>query len=183
MNRIFRIVHKLPMRVGLSVMFRIDPVRTSRYMGVRIGKDCRIYGCDPQMWGTEPFLVRIGDNVFITDGCRFITHDGGTLILRRDVPDLEITAPIIIGNDVYLGIRSIILPGVTIGNRVIVGAGSIVTKDIPDNSVAAGSPARVIKTVDDYLKRAKERSLHLGHLSAWEKESALRKKYFPFSRG
>lgn len=132
------------------------------------------------MFSTEPWLITIGDNVYITAGCQFITYDGGTLILRKETPDLELTAPITIGNDVYIGLNTMILPGVNIGNRVIIGAGSVVTKDIPDNSVAAGVPARVIKTVDAYLESAKARSLHLGHLSAKAKEIAL-KEYFGVS--
>jgi len=67
------------------------------------------------------------------------------------------------------------MPGVTIGNRVIIGAGSVVTKNIPDNSVAVGSPARVIKTVDEYLVTMKEKSLRCGHLKGLEKEEVLKK--------
>jgi acetyltransferase-like isoleucine patch superfamily enzyme len=129
------------------------------------------------MFSTEPWLIEIGNDVYITAGCQFITHDGGTLILRKEIPDLEITAPIKIGNDVYIGLNSTIMPGVTIGNRVIIGAGSIVAKSIPDNSVAAGVPARVIKTVDQYLEGIKPRSLHFGHLSSAEKERALKKHF------
>jgi len=139
-----------------------------------MGKNVQIYGGNLGMWSTEPFLITLGNNVYITDGCKFITHDGGTLILRNEIPDLELTAPIVVGSDVYIGLHTLILPGVTIGNRVIIGAGSVVTRDIPDNSVAVGVPARVIKTVDEYLAVARQRSLHLGHLSAREKEKALR---------
>jgi serine acetyltransferase len=70
-----------------------------------------------------------------------------------------------------------ILSGVRIGNRVIIGAGAVVTKDIPDNSVAVGVPARVIKAVDEYLESAKARSLHLGHLSARAKEIAPKRHF------
>ena len=52
----------------------------------------------------------------ITAGCQFITHDGGTLILRKEVPDLELTAPIVVGSDVYIGLNTMILPGVRIGS-------------------------------------------------------------------
>ena len=55
------------------------------------------------------------------------------------------TAPVIIGNNVWIGGGAIILPGVTIGDNVVIGAGSIVTKDIPDNVIAAGNPYRVIR--------------------------------------
>lgn len=113
----------------------------------------------------------------ITDGVRFITHDGGTLIFRKNVPDLEITKPIVVGSDVYIGTDVIILPGVTIGNKVVIGAGAVVTKNIPDNCVAVGVPARVMKTADEYLEKLKKESLHLGHLKGQEKDKALMKHY------
>ena len=64
-------------------------------------------------------------------------------------------APIVIGNNVYIGMGAYIMPGVHIGDNVIVGAGAIVTKDIPSNSVCAGIPARVIKTIDEYYQGLK----------------------------
>jgi acetyltransferase-like isoleucine patch superfamily enzyme len=144
-------------------------------MGVTIGKNCRIYGNSPNMWGTEPFLITISNNVFITDGCKFINHDGGTLILRKETPDLELTAPITIGNDVYLGIETIVMPGVTINGRVIVGARSIITKDVEHNSIMVGIPARRIKSVDQYHEEIKLRSLKIGNLDRDSKERALRR--------
>ena len=128
-------------------------------------------------WGTEPWIITLGNNVYITNGVRFVTHDGGTLLFRDQVPDLEITKPITIGNDVYIGNNVLLLPGVTIGNKVIIGAGAVVTHDIPDNSVAVGVPAKVIKTADEYLEKVKRESLHLGHLKGEEKDRALKKYY------
>lgn len=97
--------------------------------------------------------------------------------MRNEVPDLELTAPITIGDNVYIGLNVTNMLGVSIGNRVIIGTGSIVIKDIPDNSVAVGVPAKVIKTVDDYLERAKINSLKLGHLSGKTKDLALRRHF------
>jgi acetyltransferase-like isoleucine patch superfamily enzyme len=154
---------------------KIDPVGYARSIGVTLGDNVHFYGMRAGMFGTEPWLISIGDNVHITSGCQFITHDGGTLILRKEVPDLEWTAPIRIGNDVYVGIRSIILPGVTIGDRVIIGAGSIVHKDIRSNSVAVGVPAMVVKTVDQYLAIMERKSLKCGHLQGLEKEKELKR--------
>jgi len=124
--RIIQIIRK----TFLFIYFKINPIACSRLMGVKIGENCKIYGNSLNMWGTEPFLITIGNNVYITNGCKFINHDGVTLILRSKTPDLEITKPIEIKNDVYLGIETIIMPGVTIENNVIVGARSIVTKSI-----------------------------------------------------
>lgn len=154
---------------------KLDPLGYARSIGVNLGEGVCFYGMPSGMFGTEPWLITIGNNVHITSGCAFITHDGGTLILRKEVPDLEWTAPITIGNDVYVGVRTLFMPGVKIGNRVIIGAGSIVTRDIPDNSVAVGVPARVIKTVDDYLEQMKKKSLKCGHLKGLEKEAVLKR--------
>jgi acetyltransferase-like isoleucine patch superfamily enzyme len=164
---------------GLLKNWRIrrDPVAYARSLGVRVGQGCHFYAADPGMFGSDPYLIAMGDNVHITKGVLFLTHDGGTLILRREVPDLELTAPICIGNDVYIGVNAVILPGVTIGNRCIIGAGAVVTRSIPDNSVAVGVPARVVKTVDQYLASARARSLHLGHLREAEKEVELRRHF------
>lgn len=128
-------------------------------------------------WSTEPWIITLGNNVHITEGVRFITHDGGTLLYRDRVPDLEITKPIKIGDNVYIGNNVILLPGVTVGNNVIIGAGAVVSKDIPDNSVAVGAPAKVIKTADEYFEKIQRESLHLGHLKGQEKDKALMKYY------
>jgi acetyltransferase-like isoleucine patch superfamily enzyme len=80
--------------------------------------------------------------------------------LRKEVPDLELTAPINRGNDVYVGLNNTILPRTKIGNRCIVGACSLVKGEFPDNSVIAGVPAKRIKSVDEYLQKAKKNSLH-----------------------
>lgn len=156
---------------------KINPIGYAKHLGVRLGKNVTFYGMKPYMFSTEPWLISIGNDCYITANCTFITHDGGTLILRKQVPDLELTAPIAIGNDVYIGVNATILPGTQIGNRCIVGACSVVKGEFPDNSVIAGNPARRIKSVEEYLEKAQNNSLHFGHLSAKEKEKEL-KKYF-----
>ena len=151
------------------------PLVFARKIGVNMGENCHIYG--KIAWGSEPWIITIGDNVHLTDGVKFITHDGGTLLYRDIVPDLEITKPIKLGSKVYVGNNVIFMPGVTVGNNVVIGAGAVVTKDIPDNSVAVGVPARVIKTADEYLEKLKRESLHLGHLKGQEKDRALMEYY------
>lgn len=154
-----------------------DPEAFARSIGVNLTGRVRFYGISRWMFGSEPWLITLGDNVYITAGVQFVTHDGGTLILRKEHPDLEWTAPIVVGDDVYIGIRSIILPGVTIGNRCVIGAGSVVARDIPDNTVAAGVPARPIRSTDDYLERLQAKSLRVGHLPAQAKAEAIKKIY------
>lgn len=127
-----------------------------KHLGVRIGKNIRFTG-KPQ-WGTEPFLIEIGDDVTITQDVSFLTHDGGVGIFRKEFPGINVYGRIKIGNNVFIGARCIILPGVTIGNNVVIATGSIVTKNIEDNSIVAGVPAKVIKSLEDYkisiLKKA-----------------------------
>ena len=154
---------------------RKNPLKYAKKVGVNIKGRCYIYG--PHSWGSEPWMITLGDNCYVASGVRFITHDGGTVLFRDRVPDLEITKPIVCGDNVYIGVNCLILPGVTIGNNVVIGAGSIVTKDIPDNSVAAGVPARVIKTTDEYFEKLQRESLKLGHLKGQEKDKALMEYY------
>lgn len=155
---------------------KFRPLKYMKKVGVNFpeGK-VHIYG--KVAWGSEPWIITLGENVYITDGVKFITHDGGTLLYRKQIPDLEVTKPIVVGNDVYFGNNVIVLPGVTIGNNVVVGAGAVVTKDIPDNSLAVGVPAKVIKTADEYLEKLKSESLHLGHLVGEEKDKALKEHF------
>lgn len=125
-------------RVIGSVICLTGRKRYLDYIGVNYGEDIHIYGDPRKMFGTEPWCITLGNHVHITDEVRFITHDGATLLFRHIVPDLEITKPITVGDYVYIGTRSIILPGVHIGNQCIVAAGAVITKDVPDNSVVGG---------------------------------------------
>ena len=177
MLSLLKFLADIPGRLWQKYRIRSDFMAYARSLGVRMGSNVRFYASNPSMFGSEPFLITLGNDVYITAGVQFITHDGGTLILRKEVPDLDYTAPIIIGNDVYIGMETIILPGVTIGNRCVIGAGSVVTKDIPDNSVAAGVPARVIKTTDEYLEGLKRKSLHCGHMGPAEKVLFLKEHF------
>lgn len=125
-----------------------------RDSGVQFGKDCRIFGNPDEVFGSDPWLITLGDHVSITSGVRFVTHDGAVWVLRHKHKHLDVHGRIRVGNNVFFGINSVILPGVTIGSNVVIGAGSVVAKDIPDNSVAAGVPARVITTIDEYEARS-----------------------------
>lgn len=169
---------KLYRKVYKTIIGKIRPIKYAKKIGVNLS-DNEVYIYGKIEWGTEPWLITIGENVHITDGVKFINHDGGTLLFRKIVKDLEITKPITVGDDVYIGNNVIILPGVKIGNRVVIGAGAIVTKDIPDNSLVVGVPARVIKTADEYYEKLKKKSLHLGNLKGIDKDKALM-KYFDY---
>lgn len=90
--------------------------------------------------------VKFGDNVFIGPNCGFYTA-GHPLDVERRNQGLEYAKPITVGNNVWFGGNVCVLPGVTIGDNVVIGAGSIVNKDIPSNVLAAGNPCKVIKTL------------------------------------
>lgn len=153
------------------------PEEYAKKIGVILKGKVHFHTTPVGMFGSEPWMITLGDGVHITSEVRFITHDGGTLPLRKEIPDLEITKPITVGNDVFIGVRSLIMPGVNIGNRCIVAAGSVVTKDIPSGEVWGGVPARFIKSTDDYMEKLKKESLHLGHLKGEEKAKELKKIY------
>lgn len=92
--------------------------------------------------------VRIGDNVMIGPNT-LITTVGHPLSPAKRRKHLGIAKPVTIGNDVWIGGNVTILPGVTIGNNVVIGAGAVVNRDIPDNSVAVGVPAKVVKPIEN----------------------------------
>ena len=136
------------------IMCLLNPVKYYRKIGVKIGQGTKIYSKETDMFSSEPWVVSIGDNCHITAGCRFLTHDGGILIFDKTQMDgFVLVGDITVGNNVYFGIRTIVMPGVNIGDNVIIGAGSIITKDIPSGSVVAGVPARVIKSTEEYLSK------------------------------
>ena len=88
--------------------------------------------------------VKFGDNVFIAPNCGFYTA-GHPFDVEQRNRGLEYARPITIGNNVWIGAQVCVLPGVTIGDNCVIGAGSVVTKDIPENSLAVGNPCRVVR--------------------------------------
>ncbi|MDE6021224.1 MAG: acyltransferase [Ruminococcus sp.] len=103
---------------------------------MNIGKSCKIAMSAHLDKSVNPRGIHIGDGTWILREAMILAHDH-CRSLRADT---------IIGKNCVIGIRSIIMPGVKIGDQVVVGGGSIVTKDIPDNCVAVGNPAKIIKT-------------------------------------
>lgn len=100
--------------------------------------------------------VEFGDNVFIAPNCVFSTA-GHAIDSEQRSAGLEIARPIIIGNNVWIGANVSVLPGVTIGDNTIIGAGSVVNKDIPSDVIAVGNPCRVMRKIteadkDKYLQ-------------------------------
>ena len=135
-------------------------------MGMQVGKNFgRLNGVilDP----SHCWLITIGDNVTMAPRVHILCHDAST----KDFLGYTKIGRVNIGDHVFIGAESVVLPGVTIGSNVIIGANSTVTHDIPDNSVAVGSPARVICTLDEYLAKEKKR---MATAPVYDEEYTLR---------
>lgn len=155
--------------VRLKFIFCSDE-KYARSLGVKMGKDCRIAS---HKWGSEPYLIEIGNRVHITSGVSFVTHDGGAWVFREEIRDFDVFGKIKIGDNTYIGNNAIIMPGVSIGKNCVIGAASVITKSIPDNSVVAGNPARFIRSTLDYKQRILPLNAHTKNLSTVEKRKAV----------
>lgn len=121
-------------------------------MGMTVGKNFnRLQGVilDP----SHCWLIEIGDNVTMAPRVHILCHDAST----KNFLGYTKIGRVTIGSNVFIGAESVVLPGVTIGDNVIIGANSTVTHDIPEGMVAAGTPARVICTLEEYLNKERAR--------------------------
>jgi acetyltransferase-like isoleucine patch superfamily enzyme len=137
-------------RIVSFIAKRFFPIWYARRIGVRVGENCRLINVS---YSTEPYLITLGNHVSVTLS-HFETHDGGVWAFRNENPEIDVVKPISVGDNVFIGYGSIILPGTRIGSNVVVGARSVVSGVIPDNVVIAGVPARVIKSLYEYKDKA-----------------------------
>lgn len=140
----------------------------AKMLGVKIGRNTMI---NTKNWSTEPYLVTIGNNCQITSDVWFHTHGGGHVI-RHEIPDFDCFGEIIVEDGVYIGTAAQILPGCRIGTGSLVAAGSIVTKSVPAHCVVAGTPAHVVCSVEDYMKRVEPYNMHTNGKS-WNQKKLM----------
>lgn len=144
---------------------RTSPKRYVAYLrkkGVAIGDGCKFYSGlkTISMDTTRPSLIEIGNDVAFNKNCKLVTHDYATKVfLTTHQEFIASSGKIKIGNNVSFGMDCTVLKNVTIGDNCFIGLGSVVTKNIPSNSVAIGAPAKVIATIDEYFIKRKEESV------------------------
>jgi len=154
-TRIFSILRQ---KVELAKYDDFTVAEYFRKRGARVGKNCRIM---VRSFGSEPYLVSIGDHCTIAPGAVLTTHDGAAWIFTEEFPNLQRFGRIQIRDNCFIGTRAIILPDVVIGPNSIVGAGAVVTRNVPPGMVVGGCPARPICTVQEYKEKV---------LQQWEKQ-------------
>jgi len=162
-----RVLKKLYFRLLITMYHPYTVANFYRkHMDVNIGNGCRIMDKRLGLFGSEPYLIVIGNNVTICENVRLITHDGGVAIMRIDHPGLNVYGKITIHDNCFIGINAIILPGITIGTNSVIGAGAVVTRDVSENTVVAGNPARKICSIDDYKNRALKKGVFFHETNA-----------------
>ncbi|RME24625.1 MAG: acyltransferase [Candidatus Zixiibacteriota bacterium] len=145
-NQLSRVYHRL------LVYRQKRRWRNLRRMGMQLGKGVNL---PMSTWIdiSHCFLISIGDNCGFGENCAILAHDA----MPNEYLDASRLGRVIIHESCHFGMGTIILPGVEIGPRSVVGAGSVVLRDIPPNSLAAGNPAKVICSLDEYLDRHREK--------------------------
>jgi len=156
-----------------SIFARVlsNPQKECKRNGMKMGK-----GCSIMSWKivAEAYLIELGDYVQITDGVHLFTHGGGWVLRHGGGnSDYDSFGKIVIGNNVYIGNNACIMPGITIGNNVVIGATAVVTKNVPDNVVVAGNPAKIVNTIDRYMEKMLPYNLHCKNMNDKEKKKYL----------
>lgn len=148
-----------------------------RRKGVSIGEGTAFFG-HVTVDSTRPCLVEIGKNCILTDGVILLTHSFDWAVLREKYHEVfSSSGKLVLEDNVFIGTNAVVLKGVKIGRNTIIGAGSIVTHDIPANSVAAGNPRRVIMSLDEFYEKRKR--VYVEEAKAYAREMYLKTQQVP----
>lgn len=173
LSNVIKHIKAIIRRVRMEGMSNEEYVNYLRKHGVKVGKN--VFFRHPSHTAidfTRPCLVEIGDNLDINDNFTIVTHDFGSFVFRNYYKDfVSSSGKVKIGNNIVFGRGVTVLKGVEIGDNCIIGAGSIVSKSIPANSVAVGTPAKVVCSLDEYYQKRK--TLQLQEALEYGKELAL----------
>lgn len=148
----------------------------AKISGVNFGVKCKFSKIVD--FGSEPYLITIGNHFYCSSNITFITHDGSVNVIRNlfeQYRAIDLFGRINVGNNVFLGYGVVLLPGVDIGDNVIVGANSLVKGTLLSNSVYAGSPARYICSIEDFHNKKKGMYIYTKYMSSTDKELNVRK--------
>lgn len=131
-------------------LYPLDKVEMYKRMGVKIGDNCN-FQFDVVIDFSHYWHIKIGNNVTLAPRVHVLAHDASTFkhFGYTKIGKVEI------GDNTFVGASATILPNVKIGKNCIIGAGSVVRKDVPDGMVAAGNPAKVIFTTEEYINKIK----------------------------
>ncbi|WP_272694968.1 acyltransferase [Providencia sp. PROV144] len=143
-------------------------------IGLKYGRNCQFN--KSTNFGSEPYLITIGDNFYSSTNVTFITHDGAINVVRNineKFKNADIIKPISVGNNVFIGYSSTILPGTIIEDNIIIGAGSIVKGNLKGNSIYAGIPAKRICSLEEYITKNEKDIFLTKGLSPQDKRKFL----------
>lgn len=157
MNILYRFVLKIH-SIWKSV-YKQAYIEVCKSKGLKVGSEVTFV--EAPDFGSEPFLIEIGKRTKITAGCRFINHDGAMYTIRslENFADARNFGRIRLGENCFVGNNCTFLPGSQMGNNCILGAGSVLTSTMPDNSVYGGVPAKFICTLEEYGTKALENNV------------------------
>lgn len=133
-----------------------------RNHGCNIGEGCKFYSPRTTTVDIRTDWISIGKNTKITSGVAILAHDYSSSVLVHTHNEILLAGgkPTTIGENCFIGVNAVIMPGKHIGNNCIIGSGAVVATDIPDDVVVAGNPAKVIMTIDEFYQKRKKAYLH-----------------------
>ena len=143
------IIPILPMKVKIFIMKKLF---------YKLGKNSKVY---TNNIGTEPYLIKIGDFVNVAAGVKFINHDISCENISRLTSGMKLDSvgSIELKNNSFVGAYSILMPNTSVGENSVIAAGSVLTKNVPDNEVWGGVPAKKIMSIEEYKNKLIEKNI------------------------